>query len=365
MHRRLTWRALALVVAAVLGAAACGGGGKKNDAGPDTTVGTSTTTSTTTTAAPKPDAPAAPLTGVPVGDLAVLSRPALVVKIDNADAKSCTDTSRPQVGIVQADLVLDILVEGITRFMAVYQSELPEIVGPIRSARSSDVDLIQAFGKPLFAWSGNNGNVEAELGAIRSSFVNVGHSSGAGSVYYRAKDRCAPHNLLANPADLFDNVPEPGTPPAPVFAYRAKNDALPSSALPAGGVEVTTGQPVVYAWNATTSSWDRYQKGTLHTDAGDKPVSPQNVLVLITRYVESSTAGSPEAVTTGEGQALVFSAGKVVVGTWKRPDAKSGWTLTDASGAPVKLTPGKTWVSLAREGTVNLLSPDDVKAKVG
>jgi hypothetical protein len=364
MRSPLSRRALALTVLVATSVAACSGGGKA-DVAPDTTAASTTTASTTTTAVPTPDAPAAPLTGVPVSDPAVLTRPAIIFKVDNADAKNCDDNARPQVGLNQADVVFEILVEGITRFMAVYHSRIPALVEPIRSARSSDPDLLRAFVKPLFGWSGNNGNVQNDLNAISKNYVNVGHASSLGSSFYRDKDRCAPHNLVVSPQDLLDQAGSEGQPPTPIFTYRKKGESAPANAAPVGGIEVTTGGEVLYSWNTTTASWDRYQKRTLHTDSEDKVISPQNVLVLVTKYIDSSTAGSPEAVTTGEGVAYILTDGKAIAGTWKRAENTDPWTLLDEAGTPVSLTPGKTWVSLARSGQETLLSVSDVAGKIG
>ena len=86
-------------------------------------------------------------------------RPALVVKVDNAWG------AWPQSGLNEADVVFEILVEGISRFAAVYQSESAGLVGPIRSARTSDLNLVAMLNRPLFAWSGGNQGVQSALGA--------------------------------------------------------------------------------------------------------------------------------------------------------------------------------------------------------
>lgn len=357
IHHSVRARLVVVAVIAALVGAACGGGGGKSELGEPTTLGTTSTTTppatTTAVAAPK-----APLTGLPVSDPAVLGRPALAVKIDNIDSTGC-ETARPQIGLNHADVVYEILVEGITRFMAVFHSDLPETVGPVRSARSSDPDLVAALGTPLFAWSGNNDNVAFDLSKIRGRYVDVGHSSGAGGAFYRDGVRCAPHNLLVNPADLFafGADKKPGT-PTPIFAYRAAGAALPATAKPTGGVRLTTGQDVVFAWNATTKSWDRTQRGSLHTTVDKKvetPISPANLVVLETTYVSSSTPGSPQAVTVGSGPALVYVEGQVVAGTWSRKENGDPWTLTDEAGAPILLTPGRTWVALAQKGKIEQL----------
>src|SRR5690349_3213017 len=92
------------------------------------TSGTATSESTTTTTAPV--IPTWPLTGIP-GDAAQMNIPIVVVKVDNSP------WARPHAGINQADIVYELNVEGITRFMELYHSNSPDRIGPVRSARSS------------------------------------------------------------------------------------------------------------------------------------------------------------------------------------------------------------------------------------
>ena len=352
--RSSTLRAFALVCSLLLLAAACGGGGgdDSDDAAPDTT----TSTSTTTTTKPAPP-PLAPLTGAPATDPSVLTRPALLVKINNADGNSCETRSRPQVGLDQADIVIEEEVEGgITRFVAVYHSTMPETVGPVRSARSSDVDLIQAFTKPLFAWSGNNGNVGSELGAIGDSFVAVGHSTAAGGSYFRdnAGNRCAPSNLFVHPADLYEFADGQGEAPTPVVQHLTEGQAA-TIGVSVAGVKLLSDVDTAFVWNGATASWDRFQRRTPHLAAGDVPISPQNVVILDVEYRGSSTAGSPEAVSVGTGPAHVYFNGQAIEGTWSRDTPQSPWVLKDAAGAPLPLMPGKTWIQLANgSGPTNL-----------
>jgi hypothetical protein len=355
-NRTARARLLAALVVLAVFVVACGGKGKSALEAP-TSLGSTTTSTppppaTTTTI----EGPKSPLTGLVATDPASLTRSALIVKIDNADGAGCDDAARPQIGISHADIVYEILVEGITRFMAVFQSDIPATVGPVRSARSSDVDLIAMFNTPMFAWSGNNDNVSADLSKVRGRYVDVGHSSSAGGSFYRDSVRCAPHNLLVNPADLYDYAADKKAGvPTPIFTYRATGAALPATARATGGVHLTTGGDVVYVWDAQRNGWDRNQKGTPHLAADGKdnkdtvPISPANVVVLEVTYANSSTPGSPLAVTLGKGKAHVYTAGKVIDGTWSRDENGDPWTLTDEAGAPITLTPGKTWVALSQK----------------
>jgi hypothetical protein len=156
---------------AIVLTAACGGDDKKK-AAPKAT----TTTATPTTAAAAP-ASGAPLTGVAGGDAAKLARPALITKIDNAP------NGRPQAGINQADVVFEEGVEGgITRLAVVFHSQDADEVGPVRSARTTDILIASALNKPLFAWSGSNADFVKLVRA--APLVDVGVDVKGGAYFY-------------------------------------------------------------------------------------------------------------------------------------------------------------------------------------
>ena len=134
----------------------------------------------------------APLTGLPI-DPAKASRPALVVKIDNFPT-----IARPQVGINQADVVFEEIVEGITRFAAVFQSEDADPVGPIRSARTSDINILAQLGRPLLAWSGGNPFVTRAIGNANIDNLTPDRYE---SAYFRTKDRAQAPQLLLEHVD--------------------------------------------------------------------------------------------------------------------------------------------------------------------
>ena len=354
MQGRTSRVAGSLMIALAVIAASCGGKGDKAATPTSTSTSTSTSTTESTTTTTVDPGPPAPLTGLPVADDTIAKRPALILKIDNSDGDTCDGTARPQIGLNSADIVIEELVEGITRFMAIFQSNIPETVGPIRSARSSDVDLLTAFNKPMFGWSGNNSNVGAELAHIKNNFVNVGYDSTWSSRYFReTKGRCAPHNLFASPKELYDAAGDALT-PNPPFTFRPAGQSLPADVgLSTEGVKLTMGYPVQFKWNATTKKWERSQKGTPHVDADGNVIAVENLVVLMTTYKTSSTPGSPQAVSVGKGRALVYTDGKVVEGQWTRPFPESPWSLTVGDDTkPLDLTPGRSWIYLATKGSV-------------
>lgn len=340
------------VIVVVIAAIALGGGG--GDEEPAERAATSTTEATTTTSTTAPAEPGYPLTGQPVDDPARAQRPVLAVKIDNAEPRTGRG-GRPQAGINQADVVFEEMVEGsVTRFLALFHSQDADPIGPVRSARTTDLLLMEPLQRPLFAWSGANAAV---VGEVRGAAVaDVGFDAASGA-YHRAGDRPAPYNLMSSTGALRAAAPDEERPPPALFRYRGA-DAEPAGE-PVQGVAIVFGDgpgsaPVDYEWDGT--GWARSQRGTPHVDATGARVAPPNVVVQFTPYAEvqcCDAAGFPivEAQLVGEGDAWVLSAGRLVEARWSRPAIGDVTTYTTADGEPVLLTPGPTWVAIAPPGS--------------
>ncbi|HEX2382642.1 MAG TPA: DUF3048 domain-containing protein [Acidimicrobiales bacterium] len=351
MNRRRTH---ALFAIALLLIAACGGKGTTTTA-PSTT--TTTTEATTTTAAPPP--PVYPLTGLPVTDPAIASRPALVVKIDNADGGR-GNTARPQLGLNQADVVYEEMVEGsVTRLAAVFQSTDADPIGPVRSARSTDVAVFSPLNRPLFAWSGANAGF-AEL--IRQSpLVDVGYDAHS-ELYMRRNQtgHVAPHNLYSSVPALYSLTPAFAPPPNPLFSYRAAGEPLLPAAAPINSVNLVFGSgpgsaPVDYVWAPDAGGFARSQKGSPDVDENGVPVAPQNVIVQFVTYHDTGyrdVVGTPvpEADLVGAGNCWILTNGAVIDGNWAKSSPEAIPVYTDKAGNPAKLTPGRTWVELVPIG---------------
>jgi len=338
------------VIVVIIAAVALAGGGEDEPTERATTTTTTGSTTTTTAAA----APGYPLTGQPIADQARADRPVLAVKIDNAEPRRGRG-GRPQAGINQADIVFEEMVEGsVTRFLALFHSQDADPVGPVRSARTTDLLLMEPLNRPLFAWSGANAGV---AGAVRGApVVDVGLDANSGP-YNRAGDRPAPYNLMSSTGALYGGAASEVRPPPALFSYR------PADVEPTGesvtGVRIVFGDgpgsaPVDYEWDG--AGWARSQRDTPHVDAAGTRVAPPNVVVQFTPYAEvqcCDAAGFPivEAQLVGEGEAWVFSAGKLIRARWSRPTVRDVTTYTTADGQPVLLTPGPTWVAIAPPGS--------------
>ena len=275
------------------------------------------------------------------------NRPALAVKIDNVPA------ARPQAGINQADIVFVEEVEGgLTRLAAVFHSQGADVVGPVRSMRTGDFDLLSQFNGPLFANSGGNRGARGALAG--STLVDVGVNAQSGS-YYRESSRRAPHNLFTNAFNLWvvgGDLERAGT-PSPIFQFRPPSQALPTEARPVSGVTIDYGSTRVdYSWNG--SGWERSQDGQPTVDVDGVRVAPTTVVVQFVNYGASSAdAASPEAVTLGSGQAWVLTAGHQVPVTWSRANPSDQTDFKLPSGSEVPILAGKIWIELPRPGGAN------------
>ena len=314
-----------------------------------TSTTTSTTTTTTTTEAPETtttvvdedDSIRQPLTGEIVeSEDDLVDRAALVVKIDNNDGSA----RRNHSGLAVADIVFEEIVEGDTRFAAVFHSQGSEPVGPIRSGREQDVDMLSAFNAPLFAWSGGNPGVTR---LIADSFLTDLNVQRGGEGYFRGPGS-APHDLYNTTEALWEQTPEdhPG-PPARQFSYVAPDEEFEGEPVAAFDLSLD-GKSVRWEWDEDAEAFARFQRGTRHVDVVNGDIFATNVIVMVVDYPPSTIdRNSPDAQTLGSGPVYVFSNGQVVVGRWERNLAVGPIKLVDADGEVIPLTPGNTWIELA------------------
>ncbi|MDQ1448678.1 MAG: hypothetical protein QOC79_1649 [Actinomycetota bacterium] len=317
-----------VALAVVVALAACGGGKK------------ATATATPPPTAKPPLPPVAPLTGLPDPLGAARKRCAITVKIDN------TQQSQPKYGVDQADVVYEEVVEdGYTRLAAVFNSQAPDRVGSVRSVRKTDQSLVWPLGG-IFAYSGG---APYAIASIETAPVVRLDETRAGPLMFRDRSRHKPPLNLYAHVDFMYSRCGPPVPPRALFTYRGANATVVG--LPAASVRVGfLGQfAVTWTWDAASGTWKRSIFGSPELVASGAQLAPKNVVVMFVSYV----GGDPsyhnigaEAVVTGHGRAMVFTAGKQILGTWSRPDKKQPAQLLDAAGKVIALTPGQTWVEL-------------------
>lgn len=326
------------LLALVLLAAGCQSGEADSQADGDTS-------STTGTADAEPTRePSYPLTGEPVTDPAVLERPVLAAKIDNSL------NARPQVGLDHADVVMVEKVEAATRFIALFHSESPERVGPVRSARFVDAELLSGL-HPALAFSGAAEPVLAEL---RDTPQLGLYREGSADAWTRDDARRAPHNLFLATEPLFEAAMEDGLPPAEEpWPY---DDAVTSLDLSRGrrvtGAELSYPNADAVAWQWAGDEFLRSQGGVAHELADGARVAADNVLVV---RVPSTGNRAHPFDPIGSGELTLLRDGRELTGTWEKPSATANFRWLGPQGEPLRLARGTTWIELVPgDGSVTM-----------
>jgi hypothetical protein len=263
----------------------------------------------------------------------------VAVKIDN------TGGGFPQFGIASADIVYVEQVEGgLTRLIAIFHTKLPDEVGPARSVRTTDVQLLQSYGNPLLAFSGGK---TAILRLLHASPI-TDTSTDAG--YHRTSQRYAPYNLLANLPEIIHQHPGKAAVKSNGMNFVLRDPRV-SAAPRVTDISVTmmAGQT---SFHYIGGGYRIYHHGTQYQDANGSPVTAVNVVVQ--HVVDApdgfhDVIGSPSFLTRtiGSGKFTLYRDGHAITGTWKRAHAADPTQFLDAHGKPVPFKPGKTWIVLA------------------
>lgn len=331
----MTRRSLAALLAAGVLAAGCGSGAHA-------TAGRSAAPSPSPSPTPSPAATALaadvdPLTGErprPTG-------PLVVVKVDNAGL-----ARQYQRGLGRAALVYQELVEsGETRFAAVFSVASAGEVGPVRSVRETDIELLRPFGKVPVAFSGGNTGVKATFHkAVASGYLLDGSYDAVPQDYRLGERRPDARNFFTTPASVARSRPGAG----------AHDIGLRFGPLaPGSGVAVGVATAVFSTYVTVrvqyvpeTGHYAIFQNKHEMSGVGPANVIIERVPIRMSRYVDVLGNRTPYTVTTGNGHATVLRDGRAIPATWHRPGVAGGTRFADASGVDVALRPGPTWVLL-------------------
>ncbi|QEO09378.1 DUF3048 domain-containing protein [Protaetiibacter larvae] len=281
----------------------------------------------------------APLTGLPA-DPAALAHASLAAKIDNHEE------ARPQVGLEATDLLFEELVEGgLTRYVAVWHSNVPAEIGPIRSIRPMDPDIISPFGG-IVAYSGGQQRFVALM--QQTNVYNAIHGqSSTEAVMYRTKTKDAPHNVLVKAPELIGMHADIAPPPQQyAYADTASGSTAAREGQAVAGINLVFGAPSHPSWtfDAASGRWLRFQSGAADLDSQGAQLSAVNVVVV--RVPVSNDKGVPKTELIGGGEAIVLSGGKAVHATWSKGDRVAPIRLVDDTGAVIRLAPGNSWFEL-------------------
>lgn len=265
----------------------------------------------------------------------------LAVKIDNARA------ARPQTGLNAADIVYAEQVEGgLSRLMAVYATKLPKAVGPVRSARESDLELLRQFERPTLAFSGAQRKL---LPLIEKAPLEARTPGDAPDAYYRGAGEQAPHNLYLRPDRLLDSAP----------GADALTTGFRYGQAPSGGERETSrtvrfpAARFTFTWSAERGRWLLSTDGTPTVTTDGQRVAPATVVVQYVKvrgsaYHDVLGNTSPYTETVGSGRAEVLRGGRSYEVRWEREKATEGTDFTTADGTPVNFARGQVWVVFAQ-----------------
>jgi hypothetical protein len=273
-----------------------------------------------------------PLTGLPASG-PVPKHPVMIVKIDN------TEASRPQIGLKKADMVSEELVEGgSTRLAVFYYSQVPKLVGPVRSFRATDIGIVKPEKAALVA----SGGAPPTVRRMAAAHIKT-YTEGAPG-FFRDNSRPAPYNLFSHLQVLSHHLKSRGR-PANYLPWGSPRD-FPSGS-PAKGLAAVFSGGHTTTWKYTGG---HYRNLDTNAAKGDQ-FHADTVLVLRVHegdagYLDPAGNPVPEAVFTGKGDAMVFHGGRVVRGTWTKHGLDATVRLETTSGAKLALPPGHVWIEL-------------------
>jgi hypothetical protein len=287
-------------------------------------------------------------------------REILVVKIDD------TVSARPQIGIDRADVVYIEQVEGgLTRLAAVFSSEIPTLIGPIRSARISDIEILAQYGRVVFAYSGAQSKMLPVISA--ANLNDYGAQRQSPTIYTRDESRTSPTNMVLRADLLLERVRSDGREIA-----KSRSVGWNFGDLPTGGVAITGAKiswpAATYdlTWSAEEERWLISNNGIPNMSASGSQHGPttfviQIVEILPSEYGDKFGGVTPYSKTVGTGTGFVLRDGKYFPATWSRPDELSGTTWQALDGSELAFARGQVWIALTEKNPQFALDSAPVK----
>lgn len=298
---------------------------------------------------PEPIKYYSPLTGNQVENESITKQAVTGIMIENSP------DARPQSGLKDSGVVFEAIAEGgITRFIAVYQEQKPQLIGPVRSVRMYYVDWIAAFNASVAHIGGSAAAlVEVRNGEYRDidQFFNAG-------AYWRSTDRYAPHNVYTS-FEKLDALNAAKGYTTSEFNGFARVDSAAAATPTATTIDIQISGPLFnsrYTYNATTNTYDRSQGGEPHLDREAGQISPRVVIAMKVDQHRVLEDGYREQIAAiGKGTAYIFQDGTVQEVTWQKLSKKEQISFTDIEGNNIPLARGQTWITALPNGTGEVL----------
>ena len=276
----------------------------------------------------------------------------LVVKIDD------TNAAHPQIGVETADLVYVEQVEGgLTRLAAIYTSKLPPLIGPIRSARISDIELLAQFGRVGFAYSGAQSKMRPVIAA--ANLENLSAERNPPSIYGKDPNRPGPVDMILKPDLLLERAnanPKTRieTATASIFPFGdapkgETNTAIAKIKWPSAKYELR--------WDSTNEKWLIYFNEKPNMAANGEQLYADTAIIQIVSITPSIYGDkfgeiTPFSKTTGSGKAVMLRDGLSYQISWQRNLETDLTTWKSEDGGVANFKPGRTWIFLTDKAPV-------------
>lgn len=279
----------------------------------------------------------------------------LVVKVDD------TKQARPQVGLEDADVIYVEQVEaGLTRIAALYSSHLPDLIGPVRSARISDIELFAQFGRVGLAYSGAQSKMRPVIAG--ANIENLSAEINPPSIYTKDPSRVGPVNMILKPSLLLEraNAKAKTKIDLPIRSPWSFGDA-PSEQV------VTTTAKIKWPnaryelrWDEVRKQYLTYFNGEANLSAAGEQLGADTAIIQLVSiapsiYGDKFGGVTPFSKTTGSGKAIMLRDGFRYEITWKRDLATDVTTWLTKDGKVANFKPGKVWIFLT--DTAPILTP--------
>lgn len=279
------------------------------------------------------------LSGLELASEAEVAKPVIGVMIENSPA------ARPQSGLKAAGVVLEAIAEaGVTRFLALYQNEAPDLIGPVRSVRGYYVDWAGGFDTSI---AHVGGSYDALQRVRDGQHKDIDQFFNSGS-FWRSTDRYAPHNVYTNFDNLTNFHQAKGWTTSTFESFPRQNDESTTSEEVASSINMNISgyqYNVNYVYNSETGLYWRNVAGEPHNDREAGQITPKTVIAMKVNMFLDADGYHNHITTSGSGEAFVFQDGKVIRGHWAKEGEYSPLKFLDSENQPIKLNRGQTWIT--------------------
>ncbi|WML42187.1 DUF3048 domain-containing protein [Neobacillus sp. OS1-2] len=257
--------------------------------------------------------------------------------------------ARPQSGLHKADIVYELLAEGdVTRFMAVFQSEKPDNIGPVRSSRAYYIELA----KGLDAFYIAHGYSEEARKMLDSNYVdNINGMVYDGTLFKRSSTRKAPHNSYITYENVLKGAAEKKysmeTSP-PSFTFMSEEDSKKVTGSDAKSVAISYSRNAFsnasYEYDESLGKYKRFSGGEQTVDLDtNEPILLDNIFIIETLHQVVDEVGHKKIDLNSGGKGYLLQKGKVNEVEWAN---KKGRIVPVKNGEEVPFVQGKTWVNV-------------------